>query len=74
MLTEEIDLGRCVCIHAQLQAVDMFIQQILYQRSVVPSLVQHLITTPENESEEKFASSYHKVGYLNLRFHKRNYI
>ena len=38
-----VQLTRCVCIHALHQAVDTIIQALLYQRNIVPRLVSDLI-------------------------------
>lgn len=64
MLSEEIEIGRCLCIHSQLQAVDILLQSLLYQRGIVPSVVIHLLSAPESQPEVRFVDAYTKVCLL----------
>ncbi|VDK85739.1 unnamed protein product [Litomosoides sigmodontis] len=61
MITERIDVGRCLCIHAQLQAVDTVLQLLLYQRGIIPAVVTQLLSTIESRNEVKFVETYAKV-------------
>lgn len=67
MINESIELGRCLCIHAQLQAVDIVLQSLLYQRGVVPSVVTQLFSTIETRDEVKFVETYTQV-YFSIAF------
>lgn len=64
MITERIDVGRCLCIHAQLQAVDTVLQLLLYQRGIIPAVVTQLLSTVESRNEIKFVDTYAKVCFL----------
>lgn len=61
MIIERIEVGRCLCIHAQLQAVDTVLQLLLYQRGIVPAVVTQLLSTTETRNEIKFVETYTKV-------------
>ncbi|VIO95429.1 TPR Domain containing protein [Brugia malayi] len=61
MITEQIEVGRCLCIHAQLQAVDIVLQSLLYQRGIVPAVVTQLLSTVESHDEIKFFETYTKI-------------
>ncbi|MCP9259958.1 Tetratricopeptide repeat protein 14-like protein [Dirofilaria immitis] len=61
MIVERIEIGRCLCIHAQLQAVDTILQSLLYQRGIVPSVVTQLLSTIESYHEIKFVETYTKI-------------
>uniref|UniRef100_A0A158Q8H1 TPR_REGION domain-containing protein n=1 Tax=Elaeophora elaphi TaxID=1147741 RepID=A0A158Q8H1_9BILA len=61
MIIERIEVGRCLCIHAQFQAVDTVLQFLLYQRGVVPAVVTQLLSTIESHNEIKFVGAYTKI-------------
>uniref|UniRef100_A0A915PGB0 Uncharacterized protein n=1 Tax=Setaria digitata TaxID=48799 RepID=A0A915PGB0_9BILA len=61
MINERIEVGRCLCIHAQLQAVDIILQSLLYQRGIVPSVVTQLLSTIESHHEIKFFETFTKI-------------
>ncbi|OZC06330.1 hypothetical protein X798_06680 [Onchocerca flexuosa] len=71
MIIETIEVGRCLCIHAQLQAVDTILQSLLYQRGVVPSVVTQLLSTIESHHEIKFVETYTKVCFFVLHERKK---
>lgn len=65
MIIERIEVGRCLCIHAQLQAVDTVLQLLLYQRGIVPTVVTQLLSTnDESHDEIKFVETYKKVCFF----------
>ncbi|VDK58648.1 unnamed protein product [Gongylonema pulchrum] len=74
MIFEEIGVGRCLCIHAQLQAVDIILQSLLYQRGIVPSIVSQLLTHPDSQPELKFADSYIKLRDETNTFLNTNHV
>ncbi|VDN05025.1 unnamed protein product [Thelazia callipaeda] len=61
MIKEELDLGRCLCIHSQLQAVDIILQSLLYQRGVVPTVVSQLLSSVSSQNEVKFVETYTEI-------------
>ncbi|CAG9537004.1 unnamed protein product [Cercopithifilaria johnstoni] len=61
MIVERIEAGRCLCIHAQLQAVDTVLQFLLYQRGIIPTVVTQLLSTIESRNEIKFVETYGKI-------------
>ncbi|KAL3997386.1 TPR repeat family protein [Acanthocheilonema viteae] len=61
MISERIEVGRCLCIHAQLQAVDTVLQLLLYQRGIIPAIVSQLLSITESQNEIKFVETYTKI-------------